>query len=76
MTTKSVFVIDDAKLKNLGGGSVSSFCKRFKIERGKLYGLRNKSHVQEGTEAQMIVERLISIGVAEYRNVEEAKESQ
>ncbi|WP_456403509.1 hypothetical protein [Hydrogenimonas sp.] len=67
------FVIDRAKLLNLGGGSVAEFCKRYDIDRQLFYSVIGRSRVSSGTQAHKIVEKLIEMGVGKFVNVDEAE---
>ena len=62
--------LDKAKMLNLGGGSISGFCRRYNMNRQLMSNLfRGKSHVKEGTKTQKMVDTLIDLGAATWENV-------
>ena len=65
------FQLNRAEMLNMGGGSVTEFCRRFNIDRNLLNHVLKKSHVKSGTKSQALVEKLISMGVGRYVNVAE-----
>lgn len=67
---KTSFRIDEAKMQNIGGGSVSSFCERFHIDRNLMYHVRGKAYVKPNTKSAALVQKLIDLGVAKYVNTD------
>lgn len=68
------FTIDMAKLKEVGGGSVATFCKRNQINRPLIYQINNQRSFVDGSNAQSVAQRLLTLGIGKWVNkVEEAK---
>jgi len=68
MKAKVEFRLDEAKMLNIGGGSISEFCERFNIDRIMMYNVRGKSYVRPNTKSAALVEKLINLGVGKYVN--------
>ena len=67
---KVEFRLDEAKMLNIGGGSISSFCEQYNIDRMLMYSIKNKSHVKTHTKSADIVAKLIKLGVGRYVNTD------
>jgi len=68
-TRRVEFKLDEAKMLNIGGGSVTSFCEQYNIDRLLMYSVKNKSHVKPNTKSYELVSKLINLGVGKYINV-------
>jgi len=66
---KVAFRLDEAKMLNIGGGSITSFCDQYSIDRNLMYHIKDKSHVKHGTKSQKLVAMLINLGVGRYENI-------
>lgn len=69
------FELNEAKMQNMGGGSITSFCERFNINRNLMYHIKGKSYVRPNTKSASLVEKLITMGVGKYINSEIEEES-
>lgn len=67
---KIEFRLDEAKMLNIGGGSVTSFCEQYNIDRLLMYSVKNKSHVKPNTKSHELVAKLINLGVGRYVNID------
>ncbi|RLA75847.1 MAG: hypothetical protein DRG78_20175 [Epsilonproteobacteria bacterium] len=68
--TKTIFKIDMAKAKTVGGGSISTFCKRNNILRAVMYQMNGAVSFRDGSKAQAISEKLINLNVGKWIEVE------
>lgn len=55
-------VVDIAKLRTLGGGSLLGFCNKYNCYRQQLYALNGKTHVKEGTKSHAVYQKLDALG--------------
>jgi hypothetical protein len=67
------FVIDFRKIKEIGGGSTTTFCKRHNLPRVHIYAINNRQSFNDGSKSQMIAEKLMSIGVGKWIEIDEEK---
>jgi hypothetical protein len=73
MVKEAKIWVDDAKLKEMGDGSVSGFARKYGLERFWLYHIRNKTHVRPGTKSERTFKMLHQLGVAGFKVEEEDK---
>ena len=66
---KVEFKLDEAKMLNIGGGSITTFCEQYGIDRNLMYHIKGKSYVKAGTKSQKLVSKLINLGVGKYMNI-------
>lgn len=71
MAITTRFVIDFAKLKSMGGGSTTTFCKRHNLPRCHIYAVNNRQSFNDGSKSQYIAEKLMTLGVGEWINIDE-----
>jgi len=67
---KVEFKLDEAKMLNIGGGSITTFCEQYSIDRNLMYHIKGKSYVKANTKSQKLVMKLINLGVGKYVNVD------
>ncbi len=66
------FEIDKKKMMTDSGGSVTSFCKRHGIDYRTLTNIMasKRKRFDEGSKAQSVAERLISLGIARWEETQ------
>jgi hypothetical protein len=67
--TNVQFLIDFAKVKEMGGGSVVTFCKRNNLPRCHIYAINGKKAFNDGSKSQMIAEKLMILGIGKWVNI-------
>ena len=65
---KTSFTLDEARMLNMGGGSITSFCEQYGIDRNLMYHVRGNTHVKSGTKSHALVSKLVNLGVGKYIN--------
>lgn len=68
-TKKTEFMLDEAKMLNMGGGNISSFCEQYGVDRNLMYSVRGASHVKAGTKSFELVKKLVNLGVGKFVNI-------
>jgi len=68
---KTVFKIDFSKVKTIGGGSVSTFCKRNGLKRTIIYQMNGSTNFRDGSQTQAMAEKLINLGVGGWVEIGE-----
>ena len=66
---KTEFILDEAKMLNMGGGNISSFCEQYGVDRNLMYSVRGASHVKAGTKSFDLVKKLVNLGVGKFVNI-------
>jgi hypothetical protein len=62
------FEVNMAKVKEIGGGSVKTFCARHGFPRIDIYAINGRNHFRDGSQAQRIMEKLLELGVGRWVN--------
>lgn len=62
------FEVDVAKLKEIGGGSVKTFCERNGLPRCWIYDVDGRRSFRTGSKGQMVSEKLIALGIGKWVN--------
>ena len=66
---KVEFRLDEARMLNIGGGGLTSFCEQYSVNRKLMYHIKGKSYVKANTKSHKLVTKLINLGVGKYMNI-------
>lgn len=69
------FTVDIAKLKEVGGGSVKTFCERNGLPRCDIYQVDGRKCFRDGSKGQRVAEKLIALGIGKWVNDEKVVKS-
>lgn len=62
------FEVDVAKLKEVGGGSITTFCDRNGLSRCHLHNINGRRSFRCGSKGQLMAEKLIAMGIGKWVN--------